>query len=95
MPSRHGRVDALATLLERPKVHRLLSSDVSVDGSLIQARSSTKSYRPKDGDDVSPGGSRNPSRDIRGERCSNATHRSTTDPDALLYRKGPNMEKRL
>jgi hypothetical protein len=37
----------------------------------------------------------NPSRDFRGERRSNATHGSTTDPDALLYRKGPGMEARL
>jgi transposase len=86
----------LATLLERPKVRRLLSSEhFSVDGSLIQAWASMKSFRPKDGDGVPPGGGRNPSRDFRGERRSNATHGSTTDPDALLYRKGPGMEARL
>ena len=86
----------LATLLERPKVRRLLSSEhFSVDGSLIQAWASMKSFRPEDGDDAPPGGGRNPSRDFRGERRRNATHRSTTDPDALLYRKGPGMEARL
>jgi transposase len=86
----------LATLLDRPKVRRLLSSEhFSVDGSLIQAWASMKSFRPKDGDDAPPGGGRNPSRDFRGERRSNATHGSTTDPDALLYRKGPGMEARL
>ena len=86
----------LATLLDRPQVRRLLSSEhFSVDGSLIQAWASMKSFRPKDGDDVPPGGGRNPSRDFRGERRSNATHGSTTDPDALLYRKGPGMEARL
>jgi transposase len=86
----------LAALLDRPKVRRLLSSEhFSVDGSLIQAWASMKSFRPKDGDDVPPGGGRNPSRDFRGERRSNATHGSTTDPDALLYRKGPGMEARL
>jgi transposase len=86
----------LATLLERPKVRRLLSSEhFSVDGSLIQAWASMKSFRPKDVDDVPPGGGRNPSHDFRGERRRNATHCSTTDPDALLYRKGPGMEARL
>jgi transposase len=87
----------LATLLERPKVRRLLSSEhFSVDGSLVQAWASMKSFRPRDGDGTpSGGGGRNPSRDFRGERRSNATHGSTTDPDALLYRKGPGMEARL
>jgi len=54
-----------------------------------------KSFRPKDGGDAPPGGGRNPSRDFRGERRSNATHGSITDPDARLYRKGPGMEARL
>jgi transposase len=88
----------LATLLDRPKVRRLLSSEhFSVDGSLIQAWASMKSFRPKEGDDTPPtdGGGRNPGRDFRGERRSNASHGSTTDPDALLYRKGPGMEARL
>jgi transposase len=87
----------LATLLDRPRVRRLLSSEhFSVDGSLIQAWASMKSFRPKDGDGTPPtDGGRNPSRDFRGERRSNATHGSTTDPDALLYRKGPGMEARL
>src|SRR4030095_14931489 len=87
----------LATLLDRPRVRRLLSSEhFSVDGSLIQAWASMKSFRPKDGDGTPPtDGGRKPSRDFRGERRSNATHGSTTDPDALLYRKGPGMEARL
>ena len=87
----------LATLLARPNVRRLLSSEhFSVDGSLIQAWASVKSFRPKEGDGTPPSdGGRNPSRDFRGERRSNATHGSTTDPDALLYRKGPGMEARL
>jgi transposase len=87
----------LAALLDRPKVRRLLSSEhFSVDGSLIQAWASMKSFRPKDGDGPPPtDGGRNPSHDFRGERRRNATHGSTTDPDALLYRKGPGMEARL
>jgi transposase len=86
----------LATLLDRPKVRRLLSNEhFSVDGTLIQAWAGMKSFRPKGGDDEPPRGSRNPSQDFRGERRSNATHASSTDPDALLYRKGPGMEARL
>jgi hypothetical protein len=86
----------LATPLDRPKVRRLLSSEhFSVDGTLIQAWAGMKSFRPKGGDDEPPGGGRNPSLDFHGERRSNATHASTTDPDALLYRKGPGMEARL
>jgi transposase len=87
----------LAHLLDRPEVRRLLSSEhFSVDGTLIQAWASTKSFRPKDGgDDEPPSGGRNGSRDFRGERRSNETHASTTDPDALLYRKGPGMEAKL
>jgi transposase len=86
----------LATLLDRPQVRRLLSSEhFSVDGSLIQAWASMKSFRPKDGDGTPPDSGRHPSRNFRGERRSNASHGSTTDPDALLYRKGPGMEARL
>jgi transposase len=84
----------LATLLDRPKVRRRLSSEhFSVDGSLIQAWASMKSLRSKDGDGAPPSGGRNPSRDFRGERRSNATHGSKTDPDALLYRKGPGWRR--
>jgi transposase len=86
----------LAQLLDRPEVRRLLSGEhFSVDGTLIQAWASTKSFRPKDGGDEPPSAGRNGSRDFRGERRSNATHASMTDPDALLYRKGPGMEARL
>jgi hypothetical protein len=56
-----------------------------------------KSFKPKDGpggnDD--PGGSHNAPADFKGQKRSNATHASTTDPDALLYRKGPGMEAKL
>jgi hypothetical protein len=86
----------LASLLDRPDVRRLLSSEhFSVDGTMIQAWASMKSFRPKDGSGEPPTGGRNGTRSFRGERRSNATHASTTDPDALLYRKGPGMEARL
>jgi transposase len=87
----------LATLLDRPRVRRLLSSEhFSVDGTLIQAWASMKSFRPKDdvGDPPDHAG-RNGSRDFHGERRRNQTHVSTTDPTARLFRKGPGKEARL
>ncbi len=61
----------------------------SVDGTLIQAWASHKSFRPKDGSDDPPaGGGRNVDTDWKGKRRSNDTHESSTDPDARLFRKG-------
>jgi hypothetical protein len=54
-----------------------------------------KSFRPKDGSGEPPSGGRNGARDFHGERLSNETHASTTDPDALLYRKGAGMAAKL
>jgi hypothetical protein len=71
----------------------LLSKEhFSVDGTLIQAWASQKSYRPKDGsDDQRPGGGgRNAQADWKGPPRSNDTHASTTDPDARNYRKSHN-----
>jgi hypothetical protein len=80
-------------------VKRLLSSEhFSVDGTLIEAWASMKSFKPKDepgGDDDHGDGGRNAPADFKGQKRSNATHASTTDPDALLYRKGPGMEAKL
>jgi len=87
----------LAAVLAQPRVKRLLSSEhFSVDGTLIEAWASTKSFRPKDskGDDGGDSG-RNAAANFRGEKRSNETHESTTDPDAKLYRKGPGMEAKL
>jgi len=71
---------------------KLLSKEhFSVDGTLIQAWASHKSFTPKDGssDDANGGGSggRNAQADWKGKRRSNDTHASTTDPDARLFRK--------
>jgi transposase len=88
----------LSAMLAQPRVKRLLSSEhFSVDGTLIEAWASMKSFRPKaEGpDDPEPPGDRNPDANFRGETRSNATHASTTDPDAKLYRKGPGMEAKL
>jgi transposase len=71
----------------------LLSKEhFSVDGTLIQAWASQKSFRPKDGtDDQRPGGGgRNAQADWKGQPRTNETHASTTDPDARSYRKSHN-----
>ena len=93
----------LAAVLAQPRVKRLLSSDhFSVDGTLIEAWASIKSFKPKDqggtnqGEDPPPSaGGRNAEVDFRGQTRSNETHASTTDPQARLYRKGPGMEAKL
>jgi len=91
----------LAAILDRPKVKRLVSTEhFSVDGTLIEAWASMKSFRRRDdggsGEPPADGGSsgkepegRNGEVDFHGEKRSNATHASTTDPDAMLYRKSP------
>ena len=87
----------LSAVLAQPRVKRLLSNEhFSVDGTLIEAWASMKSFKPKGakGDDGEDGG-RNVPVDFRGEKRSNDTHESTSDPDAMLYRKGPGMEAKL
>jgi transposase len=87
----------LGAVLAQPKVKRLISSDhFSVDGTLIEAWASMKSFRKTDGgDDGGPGPGRNAERDFHGEKRSNETHRSTTDPEARLYRKGDGQPAKL
>ena len=80
-------------------MHLLSDEHFSVDGTLIEAAASLKSFRPKD-EPPPPqrpdGGSPNNRWvDFHREKRSNATHHSTTDPDARLYRKGPGKEARL
>ena len=79
----------LEAVLRHPKVKRFLSDEhFSVDGTLIEAWASLKSFRAKDGSDEPPSSGRNGERDFQGEARTNDTHASTTDPDAKLYRKG-------
>ncbi len=87
----------LAAVLAQPKVKRLLSSDhFSVDGTLIEAWASLKSFRRKDGkDDSGDGPGRNAERNFHGEKRSNETHESTTDSEAKLYRKGHGQPAKL
>lgn len=77
----------LGAVISHPWVKRLLSTQhFSVDGTLIEAWAGMKSFQPKDQDPNGPGASG--SDDFHGQKRSNATHSSTTDPYARLYRKG-------
>jgi transposase len=88
----------LNAILAQPLVKRLLSAEhFSVDGTLIEAWASMKSFKPKDGanDPPAEGGGRNKEADFHGEKRSNETHVSTSDPEARLYRKGTGKEAKL
>jgi hypothetical protein len=83
-------------VLNADKVRGLVSSEhFSVDGTLIQAWASMKSFRRKDGEDRPPSGGRNGERDFHKEKPANETHASTTDPDARLYKKGAARRRNL
>ena len=93
----------MTSVLNLPMVRKLLSSDhFSVDGTLIEAWASMKSFVPKDEGGKPPadrgsdcGAGRNAERDFHREKRSNETHASTTDPDARLFRKGAGKEAKL
>ena len=88
----------LNEVLAHARLRDLLSDDhFSVDGTLFEAWASMKSFRPKDAnaDSTPPPAGRNAERDFHGETRSNATHASTTDPDARLMRKGRGKEAKL
>jgi transposase len=77
-----------ANIVEQARIAGLLSDEhFSVDGTMIQAWASHKSFRPKDEDEPPSGAGRNAARDFRGEARANDTHESTTDPEAKLYKK--------
>ncbi len=86
-----------AQVVAEAKRRRLLSADhFTVDGTLLEAWASLKSYRPRDeGDPPGGGGGRNPEVDFRGQRRSRETHVSTTDPQAQLYTKGSGQTAKL
>jgi len=88
-----------AAVVAEAERRKLMSNQhFTVDGTLLEAWASLKSFRPKD-DDQGPGsagsGGRNPDVDYRGQKRSNATHASTTDPQARLARKGNAQEAKL
>jgi len=75
-------------MAQADKKNLLSKEHFSVDGTLVQAWASHKSFRPKDGSDDPPSGAgRNSQADWKKQRRSNDTHESTTDPDARLFRK--------
>ncbi len=81
----------MSKLLNHPQVRPLLSDEhFSVDGTLIEAWASQKSFRPKDGSGDEDGGA-----NFHGQKRKNDTHASTTDPDSRLYRKAAGREAKL
>jgi transposase len=89
-----------AAIRGQAEAHKLLSREhFSVDGTLIEAAAALKSLRPleEEGGEEPPSGSggRNPDVDFHGQRRGNESHRSTTDPEARLARKGSGKEARL
>ena len=77
-----------AAVVDQAKLRRYVSSDhFSVDGTLLEAWASHKSFKPNDGPPSDPPVGRNTEVDFHGQKRSNATHTSTTDPEARLARK--------
>ncbi len=86
----------LAAIVEQARKDRLLSSEhFSVDGTLIEAWASLKSFRPKDEPKDGPPSDSNGWSDFKGTKRSNETHASKTDPEARLARKGGAHEAKL
>jgi len=86
----------LEAVLAQAKAGDLTSDEhFSIDGTLIEAWASQKSFKPKDGSGRDGPQGRNPHVDFKGKPRKNDTHQSTTDPDARLYRKGDGQESKL
>jgi len=92
-----------AAAVAQAKLRRYMSSDhFSVDGTLLQAWASNKSFKPDqpadgedDGGDSNGFKGRNAEVDFKGQKRSNKTHTSTTDPEAMLFRKSNNAAAEL
>src|SRR3954452_15471993 len=85
-----------AAVVDQAKLRRYVSSDhFSVDGSLLEAWASHKSFKPKDGPPPEPPTGRNAEVAWHGERRSNETHASTTDPESRLARKSNGSPAKL
>jgi transposase len=84
-------------VVAQARAAKLVSNEhFTVDGTLIEAWASLKSFKRKDDDDSTPPDDPgNPTVNFRGEKRSNETHASTTDPDARLARKGDGKEAKL
>jgi transposase len=86
----------LAQVVERARGAWLISDEhFTVDGTLLEAWASLKSFRPKDSKQDPPEDPGNPTVDFHGQTRSNQTHESTTDGDAKLARKGAGKEAKL
>ena len=84
------------TIRRQAETAALLSNEhFTVDGTLIEAWASMKSFRPKDDQDPPSSGGRNSEVDFKGEKRKNQTHQSTTDPEARLLKKGKGKEAKL
>jgi transposase len=84
-----------AVLIHADTADLLSDEHFTVDGTLLEAWASQKSFRPRDDDPPPPDGGRNPTVDFRGQRRTNDTHQSRTDPDARLYKKARGREAHL
>lgn len=91
-----------AAVVRQAKLRKFVSSEhFSVDGTLLEAWASHKSFKPKDGppggppNDEPSGGGRNADANFHGQKRSNKTHASTTDPESQLYRKSNNAPAKL
>jgi len=84
-----------AVLLHADREQLLSDEHFTVDGTLLEAWASQKSFQPTDQDPPPGGGGGNPTVNFHGQRRTNATHQSTTDPDARLYKKARGREARL
>ena len=84
-------------VLQQARGHELLSDEhFTVDGTLVEAAASLKSFKNKsDHDQTPPDDPGNPTVNFHGEKRSNQTHQSTTDPEAMLSRKGKGKEAKL
>jgi transposase len=86
----------LGAIVRQASTAGLLSDEhFTIDGTLLEAWASQKSFRRKDGPSRPPDDPGNPTVDFHGDRRRNATHHSTTDPDARLYKKTAGAEARL
>ena len=86
----------LCEVVEQARKKNLTSDEhFTVDGTLIEAWASLKSFQRKDQKNTPPEDPGNPTVNFHGEKRSNETHESTTDPDALLARKGSGKEAKL
>jgi transposase len=86
----------LVKVIEEARRRHLLSQDhFTVDGTLLEAWASLKSFRPKDEGKPPTEGEKNPSIDFHGQTRSNDTHQSTTDSESLLAKKGSGKEAKL